>query len=267
MKTQQKTLLEYLAIFLLATTAIVLIGLQIKPFGWVLWGFGVTSLLFCYNAFRRDIMLIYLSLGILGLSPISTDISPSHMLFLGMLLSLAIAIPYLVSRFIYHDHTIRFPFHQGRNWYKSEIVYIIVIAIISYFLIPLMLLSGDSYRNWSVEPGIDNIVRLFIGTNALGIWDELFFICTVFALLRRHLPFLFANIIQAILFTSFLYELGFQGYNFLAIFPFALTQGYIFRKTDSLLYIITIHLTIDFILFLALIYMHHPNWMPIFFSP
>ena len=49
-------------------------------------------------------------------------------------------------------------------------------------------------------------VALFVGTNALGTWDELFFICTCFALLRRHLVDWQANLIQAVLFTSFLWE-------------------------------------------------------------
>ena len=46
-------------------------------------------------------------------------------------------------------------------------------------------------------------------------------------------PFLFANAMQAVLFTSFLY-------------------------------VITIHLCLDFVLFLALIAAYYPSWMPIF---
>src|SRR5438105_3569702 len=127
-----------------------------------------------------------------------------------------------------------------------------------------MLKSSGSYVNWTVDPGVSNLVRFFIGTNALGIWDELFFVSTVLGLLRRHLAFPIANLTQSILFTSFLYELGFRGWAFLVIFLFALVQGYIFKKTESLFYIITIHLTFDLILYLALIYTHHPSWMPIF---
>ena len=110
------------------------------------------------------------------------------------------------------------------------------------------------------------ISLLFIGTNALGIWDELFFIITVLALLRRHLPFFWANAIQAVLFTAFLYELGFRGWAPLAIYPFALLQGIVFKKTHNLLYIIAIHLTIDFVLFLALINAHHPHLVDIFIT-
>ena len=45
---------------------------------------------------------------------------------------------------------------------------------------------------------------------------------------------------------------------------FALTQGYIFKKTESLLYVITIHLTLDLVLFLALLNVHTPTLADIF---
>jgi membrane protease YdiL (CAAX protease family) len=115
-----------------------------------------------------------------------------------------------------------------------------------------------------VLPGVANLLKLFIGTNVLGIWDELFFVITVLAILRRYLPFIWANGAQAILWTSFLYELGFRGWGPVAIFPFALLQGYIFKRTDSLLYILTIHLTIDLVLYLALVHAYHPGWVPLF---
>ncbi|MEK7153879.1 MAG: CPBP family glutamic-type intramembrane protease, partial [Patescibacteria group bacterium] len=120
------------------------------------------------------------------------------------------------------------------------------------------------YLNWSVELDPSHIIRLFLGTNALGIWDEVFFVGVCLALLRQHMPFIWANCIQATLWTAFLYELGFRGWGPFAVFFFALSQGYIFKRSKSFLYIITVHLTIDFILFLVLIHLHHPEHLRIF---
>jgi membrane protease YdiL (CAAX protease family) len=78
--------------------------------------------------------------------------------------------------------------------------------------------------------------------------------------------FKYANAAQAVIFTLFLFELGFRGWAPFAIFPFALSQGYIFNKTHSLLYVITIHLIIDLVLYLALIHAHYPQWLPIFLT-
>ncbi len=251
---------------LLPTTAICLIALQMKPFGWYIFIAGVLTLFFCTRQLRKDLLLVYISLALLGVTPITTDISISHILQMGALLTLAIAIPYAISRYIYKDHLVRFTFHHRRKWTKTEIGYILLTAVISYLLFPFMLRETGSYLNWTVELGAINLFILFLGTNALGIWDELFFVNTVLGILRKHLSFPIANLIQSILFTSFLFELGFRGWIFVIIFLFALLQGYVFKKTESLLYVIAIHLTADLILYLALIYLHHPQLLPIFFT-
>jgi membrane protease YdiL (CAAX protease family) len=256
---------ETVSIFLLCISAILLIGLQWKPWAWIVMGFGMLFLLFCPKEFSKNIALIYISLLLLGLTPITTDISFGHMLFMGIMLTLALALPYLISRFIFKEHYVKFKFHHGRNWYRSEILYIIITAFICYFLLPFYLKNTQAYLNWTVTPGASYITRLFLGTNGLGIWDELFFVSTVLGIFRRFMPFSIANIAQAILFTSFLYELGFTGWGFIMIFVFALVQGYVFKKTESLFYVITIHLTLDLLLFLALLQLHQ-GWIPLFIT-
>ncbi|MBL4644755.1 MAG: CPBP family intramembrane metalloprotease [Candidatus Pacebacteria bacterium] len=255
---------EIISLLFLAGSSVVLIALQEKPLGWMLFAVGLTSLYFARENFAKHLFLIYLSLGLLGLTQITTDISYIHMTTMAMTLGLAVLIPYIVSKYLYKDAVVQFRFHHGRKWYRKEFVYIGVTAILAYFIIPFYLSNTAAYLNWVVDPGVSNIIRLFIGTNALGIWDELFFISVVLGILRVYLPFAWANLLQAILFTSFLYELGFTGWGFIMIFIFALIQGYIFKSTDSLFYVITIHLTLDFILFLALIHAYHPAWIPIF---
>lgn len=256
----------YISLILLCLSTVLLIGLQVKLLGWMLLVLGLLSLCLCSKQFAKDIVLLYVSIAILGLTPITTDISYSHIFIMGTALALAVGIPYGISRYAYKDYLVRFPFYHGRRWYRTEFAYIAVTTVISYLVIPFYLKNTGAYLNWTVEPGLHNITKLFIGTNGLGIWDELFFVSTVLGILRRHIAFWLANVMQAILFTSFLFELGFTGWGPFMIYPFALLQGLIFRKTESLLYIITIHLCLDFVLFLALLNTHHPDWLPIFIS-
>ena len=251
---------------LLCVVAILLIALQLKLAGWIVLVLGLISLLFCSKQFRKDLLLIYISIAILGITPITTDISWLHIVQMGTPLILAVLLPYFVSRYLYKDHLVRFKFHHGRSWYRSEILYILATAVIAYLLLPFFLKNTGSYRYWTVDPGVGNLVRLFLGTNFLGIWDELFFVSTILGILRRFMNFHAANAAQGIMFTSFLFELGFRGWGFIMIFIFALIQGYVFKKTESLFYVITIHLTLDFVLYLALIHAHHPSWMPIFLN-
>lgn len=252
------------SIFLICVSGVVLIALQLKLPGFILLTLSGLSLFLAEKKFAKDILLIIIALTILGLTPINTDISVRHILVMGATLTLAVAIPYLISRFIYKDYLVRFPWHHGRRWYKNETLYIGITALISYFLLPYYLTSTGAYLNWPSAIDRGSIIRLFIGTNGLGIWDELFFISTVLGILRRHFSFNAANLFQSVLFTSFLYELGFTSWGFIMIFIFALVQGYIFKKTESLFYVITIHLTLDLVLFLAIIYSHHPDLIPIF---
>lgn len=256
---------EPASLLLLAASTIVLIGLQ-HPLGWLLLLAGVALLYFTRRDFARHIALIYLSIAILGITPINTDTSPVHMLIMGALIGLAVALPYLISRFVYKTHVVRFRFIHGKHWLRPIFVYAGGATIAAYFLLPFYLTNTGAYLNWTVEPGLANITAFFIGTNALGIWDELFFINTAFAILRIYLPFWWANVLQAVLFTSFLYELGFIGWGVVMIFLFALAQGYIFKKTESLLVVIAIHLVFDLVLFLAIIEAHQPNWLNLFIT-
>ncbi|MEB0222347.1 CPBP family glutamic-type intramembrane protease, partial [Pseudomonas sp. AB12(2023)] len=91
-----------------------------------------------------------------------------------------------------------------------------------------------------------------------------FFICTVFALLRRHFPDWLANLLQAVIFTSFLWELGYRSWGPLITFPFALLQGFTFALTRSLGYVIVVHLLFDLVVFLVIVHAHTPAWLPIF---
>ncbi len=261
--SKKHTLFKIISLVLLSLSGIFLIGLQ-DQMGYLCLGFGIISLFWCKKDFARDILLIYISLFILSLSQINTDISYLHMVQMWLALWLAVALPYIISKYVYKDQQVVFQFFNGRRWSNKEIIYIFVAAIIAYFLIPFYLTNTGAYLNWSVEPWVSHITRLFIWTNALGIWDELFFISVVLGLLRRWMPFVWANLIQATLFTSFLYELWFTSWGFIMVYIFAIIQGIIFKKTESLAYVITIHLVVDFILFLALIQAHHPDWIPIF---
>lgn len=232
--------------------------------GYLLLFFALCSASIVDKKLFKDLLLLAIGLTIMSLVPINTDISYQHMAIMGSAMIAIVTIPYLISRYIYGDHTIRFPWHIREHWDKQKWLYLALVGVVGYAALPYYMITTGVYMNWPAATTSSEITRLFIGTNALGIWDELFFICTVLALLRRHFPFWQANILQAILFTSFLYELGFGSWGPYLIATFALIQGIIFKRTQSLLYIVTVHLLFDFILFLVLLHAHNRELFPIF---
>lgn len=242
----------------------VLFALELRVIGFGLLAVSLLAARFVSPALLRDLSLIAIGLTAMSLVPITTDISTGHMVIMGAAMAVAVGVPYTVSRFVFKDHAIRFPVLTGQPWTRTEKWYLPAVVVIGWALLPAYMIDTGVYRNWPAVSDPDGIIRLFLGTNVLGIWDELFFICTVFTLLRRHVPMAQANVLQAILFTSFLWELGFRAWAPLFIFPFALVQAFIFTRTKSLSYIVCVHLLFDFVLFLVLIHAHNREWINIF---
>lgn len=249
---------------LLAASGLLLFGLHWRPGGYVVLAAALIAAVLINRALAKDLLLIGAGLVIISLVEINTDISWDHMVVMGIALAAAVILPYLVSRFLYRDHAIRFPVLTGQRWTRVEWWYLIAVLILGWFLLPVYMIPTGVFENWPAASDPASIGRLFLGTNALGIWDELFFICTSFTLLRRHFPDWQANLLQAVLFTSFLWELGFHSWGPFLIFPFALVQGWIFKQTKSLSYIVSVHLLFDFVLFLVLLHAHNREWLDIF---
>lgn len=257
--------LEWVSIAILCFGNILLIGLQMHLYGWILVAIGMLLLTFCRKEFKKHVFLLYICTIFLGLTPITTNISYSHIVQMTIPLGLAIVVPFAISTFLYKDKIVRFTFNFGRKWHKMDFFYILIVFMVAYLSLPFMLFATGSYKNWTVEPEVKNLVVLFLGTQALGIWDELFFVSTALGIFRKYFHFFYANLFQAVLMTAFLFELGFRGWMFLFVFIFSFMQGYVFKKTESLFYVIVIHLILDLVLYLALLHLYYPHWPSAFF--
>jgi hypothetical protein len=259
-----RTTLAVVPAALVSASGFLLFAREDRLFGFLLLAAALVLAGIISRRLLIDLALIAVGLTAMSLVPITTDISTEHMAVMGTAMILAVGIPYAVSRFVTKDHAIRFPVRTGQPWTRAEKWYLPAVLLIGYALMPVYMIRTGVYNNWPAVSDVDGIARLFLGTNVLGIWDELFFICTAFTLLRRHLPDWQANLLQAVLFTSFLWELGFHAWAPFFIFPFALLQARLFTVTKSLSYIVSVHLLFDFVLFLVLIHAHNREWIDIF---
>jgi len=210
-----------------------------------------------------DLTTVAAGIVILSLADLSADLSDSGMLRFTVLLSSAVLVPYALHRWVFKQQPIRFPW-GGWHWNRAQWIYLAAVLAIGYLVLPFYFLSTGVYLNWPAIHTPQEVARLFVGVNAVGIWDELFFICIVFALYRRHFALWQANLLQAVIFVSFLWELGYQSWGPLLTIPFALVQGAIFQLTKNLAYVITVHLLFDLMVFLVLIHGHNPTWPHIF---
>lgn len=240
-----------------------LFGVQNTVIGYALLGVSVAAATVSERRFGGHVALIALGLVIISLVPLNADLSTEHMLLMGAALAGAVIVPTLISR--RREQIIRFPVRTGRRWSLTAWLYLPAVVIMGWAVLPAYLINTGVYLNWpdaSSDPS--TFWRLFVGVNSVGIWDELFFICITFTLLREHFPMWVANLLQAPIFASFLWEIGYQSWGPLLTVPFALLQGYTFTLTRSLSYVITVHLLFDAVLFAALVHAHERQWMPIF---
>ena len=211
----------------------------------------------------QDLALIAIALTWISFISLHADISNAGIARFTIALGGAVLIPYAITRWGFKDHAIRFPWKGGR-WSKRMWTYIVIVVLAAYLILPFYFLTSGVYRNWPAVEEWDMIARLFMGVNAVGLWDELFFICTAYTLLLRHFRPWLANILQAGIFVSFLWELGYQSWGPLLTIPFALVQGAIFSWTKNLLYVVTVHLLFDAVVFLVIVHAHHQAALPIF---
>ena len=235
--------------------------------GWILLAAGVGTAALLERrevaasapSLTRDLSLIAIGMLIVSVIPLKAELDDAAMVRFTLALGGAVLVPYLVSRFVYRDHAIRFPWRGGGRWTLWQWAWLVAVLVLGWLILPFYFISSGVYENWPVVDTLDLIARLFVGVGAVGIWDELFFICTCFALLRRHFADATANVLQAIVFVSFLWELGYRAWGPVLTIPFALLQAVIFLRTKSLAYVVTVHLLFDAVVFGVLVHAHNPG--------
>ncbi|WP_169078003.1 CPBP family intramembrane glutamic endopeptidase [Microcella alkalica] len=250
-----------------AASAVVLYGFfdaPFRPVGYVVLVASLVAALLVDRRLFQDLLLIGLGITIVSLVSVKADISWGNIVLLGIVFTAAVAVPFIVDRFVYRRRAIRFPWRSGRRWSRGEKIYLIAVPALGWLILPFYFLTSGVYENWPDVETPSEIARLFVGVNAVGTWDELFFICTCYALLLRHFRPWLANVLQAIIFVSFLWELGYQAWGPLLTIPFALVQGMLFHRTKSLTFVLIVHLLFDLVVFLVIVHAHDPAALPIF---
>jgi hypothetical protein len=230
---------------------------------WVVGGLA----LFCffvsldYEPFERKIRYLALAaaLAMLSVAPINTDTSDGHIYGLGFFFVAALVVPAFILRgrgvIIYK----LFPDHID----KLELFYTAISIPIAYVAFELYfgILSPHIPYNWYLppEPSNEALFRLFLGINGVGIWDELFFVNTSYAIIRSLFPYRVANASQAVIYTAILWDMTFRGVGPFFVYTFAITQGAMYERSRVLLWVLIVHLIVDYFLFQKIVATYYPT--------
>lgn len=212
---------------------------------------------------KTTVILAYLVV-VLFFTRIDGDTGDAHVLELALALGVGILlIPALMAKY-WIGHALDYSWFQGRwslkMWLWVPLGFVLAFGFMWFYF---NILTPTLHHSWPLPLEGDRteaLWRLFWGCNFIGVWDELAFINLVFVLLARHFRFGEANLAQAVFFTSFLHEMAFVGWGPVVIYGFALIQGYTYRKTGSLFYIVILHLMIDSILFYMIANRWYVGW-------
>ena len=264
-----------ISLWLMAAAMVFIIGLKsysgAGPVPWHVFGWPLmaASLGLAWTRERGNswwkttVILAYL-IVVLFLTRIDGDTGDAHVLELALALGVGILlIPALLAKF-WIGQALDYSWFRGR-WSLKMWLWLPAGFVLSFGFMWLYfnVLTPTLHHSWPLPlegPRTEALWRLFWGCNFIGVWDELAFINLVFVLLSRHFRFGESNLAQAVFFTSFLHEMAFVGWGPIVIYAFALIQGYTYRKTSSLFYIVILHLMIDSILFYMIANRWYPGW-------
>lgn len=215
---------------------------------------------------RRRLALLLACVAILAVCDINPSLEDANFLRVGIPFALVIVLP-AVLPVLAGDRVIRFRFWP-RHWRWQDLAYTILSIPLAWLVLRTYewgnrsFFDDELFRHWILGPSPDpaEIRRLFLGINLVGIWDELFFVNTAFALLRSLFSFRVANALQAVLYTAVLFDMAFTGCGILVVFLFAWTQGAMFEKSESLLWVLIVHLIVDYFLVAFIVQAHYPDF-------
>lgn len=210
---------------------------------------------------RRTLALLLVLVAILAVSPIDTRLDTRHFVTLGVPFFVVVFGPYLFMRWKMPGagNWVLWP----RRFSGWDLFYTLIAIPLAWGVIELYFfhLNPELPTHWPLPAVYDagQVHRLILGINGVGIWDELFFVNTVYVLLRGTYRPWVANLGQAVVYTSVLYDMAFTGWGVVIVFLFALTQGRMYERSRVLFYVLIVHIIVDVFLVLAIFQYHYPD--------
>jgi membrane protease YdiL (CAAX protease family) len=249
-------------LLLFSATSVVLLAMEKLVPGAILWFVTLMGVLRDpAPEYRRRMGMLLGMFVLLSAAPIDTDTSTPHFLALGAFFLAALLVPTLVFRRTdpgVIDYRI-FP----RRFRWIDLGYVALAVPLAHVVIELYFFHVNPWmpRQWHLPPAYDleEVWRLVIGLNCVGMWDELFFVNIVFATLRSLYDFRRANLGQAFVYASVLYDMAFVGIGPVVVYAFALTQGSMYEQSRNLFYVMLVHLIVDALLLEAIIRDYYPG--------
>ena len=248
---QQLTPSRIAALLALCVAVPLLITLEQYALGVLALLLSIICTVFTRDAvFQRRFAVLIVCTALLTVAPIATSTDTIPALTLGVFLVAVIVLPHWALAPPRDSRVIQYQW-LPKHWSRLEVAYVLLSIPLAWAGLRLYFtLSPEVPFNWTLPalPNDDSLLRLFFGINAVGIWDELFFINTVYAVLRSLFPFWTANLASSVFYVAVLNDMAFTGWGPVFVGILAITQGVMFERSKTLIYVLIVHLIVDYFL-------------------
>ncbi|HET8779236.1 MAG TPA: CPBP family intramembrane glutamate endopeptidase, partial [Agromyces sp.] len=125
---------------LVCGAAVLLFGFMVPIAGYAMLVAGLVAAWLTDRSGRTsrllpDLFLIALGQAIISTISLAADISYPSIVKFAVVLGLAVAVPYVISRYWYRERVIRFPWRTGRRWTRTQWLYLIGVIVAGWLIL------------------------------------------------------------------------------------------------------------------------------------
>ena len=243
-------------VLLIALTYVLHTMFSLTFLAWILW--IITGIIILYTKLHKTshVGLMAIGLALLLATPVGTSISWGRFFLMAGGMLMAVIVPFVISQYYFKHSLVHFNLNLRRKWSWLEIGYVVGAVISCMLFMFLYFSTTNAHENWPMATFSDTVI-VFTCIMVIGIWEEFFFIGTIYGILQRILPYAWAIGLQAIFFSAFLFQMGFHGWIVPLVAIYAMFQAYVFHKTRTLLITLIIHILVDLTVFINLFLAAH----------
>ena len=121
---------------IVALSAFLMFGLQQEELAYPVLAVGIVLGFVIDRDLGRSLLLIGIGHAPIGAISVAADIRWSHYFLVAAVLTVAVLAPYLIDRFWFRRHVIRFPLRSGRRWTVAEKVYMFSVVGLAWLIMP-----------------------------------------------------------------------------------------------------------------------------------
>ena len=116
--------------------------------GYAVLAVGLVIAFMSNRVLGRDLSLIAVPLDAISLFSVEANLEWGNVALMGTVLAACVVFPYVMSRWVFRDHVVRFPGRPNEPWSRGEWLWLGAVLVLGYLILPVYFITSGSYQNW-----------------------------------------------------------------------------------------------------------------------